>query len=149
MQPYLWNVRLVSTSEEKVTAHAGKRQFDIRMALNFDETQEGVSAIEYVLAAVGADVLSGFQRLLRQKRIAVDRAEANVQGSLNNPLVHLGVIGEEGNPGLERIRVKVYVSCSAREAEVQEIWREALRRSPLAVTFSGLIEFDPSLKLVV
>ena len=50
-----------------------------------------MSALEYVLGAIGADLVNGLQMLGRRRRIAIEQVEARVEGELNNPLTYLGV----------------------------------------------------------
>ena len=64
-------------------------------------------------------------------------------------MTHLGVIGEEGHPGLETVRVKVYVSSAAPEEEIQRVWNEMLEKSPLARTFQSVINLELDLQVVI
>ena len=75
--------------------------------------------------------------------------EALVSGELNNPLTHLGVVGEEGHPGLETVRVKVYVSSTEVKEEIQRIWNEMLEKSPLVRTFQSAINLELDLQVVI
>ncbi|MFN8392808.1 MAG: OsmC family protein [Bdellovibrionota bacterium] len=148
MDDIRWSARLQCNTENDIQAHVGKRQFRIGRAVDFDDASDQVSAFEYVLAAVGADLLSCIAHLARKRRLSIQDLEASVQGELNNPLMYLGVVGETGDPGMRRLRVRVFLSSSASDAEIQTLWQDALARSPLANTFSALIEFDPSFKCV-
>jgi hypothetical protein len=67
--------------------------------LDFDSESDAVSAVEYLLGALGADLLNGL-RVARRRRVHLDRVEATVEGRLGNPLVHLAVVGGEGSPEL-------------------------------------------------
>jgi hypothetical protein len=75
--------------------------------------------------------------------------EALVSGELNNPLTHLGVLGEGGHPGLETVRVKVYVSSTEVKEEIQRIWNEMLEKSPLVRTFQSAIKLELDLQVVI
>ena len=77
-----------------------------------------MSALEYVLAAIGADLVNGLQTLGRRRRVAIEQVEAVVEGELNNPLTYLGVVGETGHPGLEKVRVRVYLASPEEEAVI-------------------------------
>jgi hypothetical protein len=71
------------------------------------------------------------------RRVAIDHAEAVVVGELDNPLVHLGVIGESGSPGIGSVSLKVYVGSNEPEEHLRRIWQETLERSPLARTLAA------------
>jgi hypothetical protein len=149
MENNAWTVRVSCASGGDTTVHVRRTQFHIGPSLNFDSASESVSALEYVLAAVGADVLNVLSRLAKKRRFPLADLEASVLGEIDNPLTYLGVVGEQGHPGLKRIQIKVYLSCSASENELHDLWQEALRRSPLATTFGSLIEFEASFKSVI
>jgi hypothetical protein len=80
-----------------------KHQFPVGAPLQFDAEYDAITALEYVLGAIGADVVHGLQTLARKRRVDIDQVEAVVQGELNNPLTYLGVVGADGPPGLEKI----------------------------------------------
>jgi hypothetical protein len=89
--------------------------------VQFDAAYDAITALEYVLGAMGADVVNGFRALARKRRVEVDHVEAVVQSEINNPLTYLGVVGERGHLGLEQVSVKVYVASLAAAAEVQRV----------------------------
>ena len=108
----------------------------------FDEKARGISALELVLGALGADLATGILAAAARRRVEIERAEAVVTGRLENPLVHLGVIGESGHPGLEAVSVVLYISSLAPPEDVEGAWKEALERSPLYHTFERLVRLD-------
>ncbi len=147
MEPYTWTARVGSKQEgAPVRAYVGREQFEVSGALNFDPARTGVSALEYLLAAVGSDLVCGFQSLAKKRRVPIDDIEATVVGELENPLVPLGVIGETGSPGIKRIQLRVFISTPAAQDEVETLWQEVCGRSPLAVTFAALVELTLSIK---
>ena len=106
--------------------------------MQFDEQYDQVTALEYALAALGVDLVNGLRLAARRRRIALTDVEAVVTGALDNPLTYLGVVGEEGHPGLARITIRVYVSTDAEEQDIESAWREAQERSPLVRALSRL-----------
>ena len=108
-----------------------------------------VSALEYVLGAIGADLVNGLQILGRSRRVAIEQVEARVEGELNNPLTYLGVLGESGHPGLEKVRVRVYLASSEEETAIHRLWHEMLATSPLVHTFQAAIQLELTLQVVV
>jgi hypothetical protein len=93
--------------------------------------------------------VNGLQTLARKRRLAIKRVEAVVEGELNNPLAYLGVVGETGHPGLQKVHVKVYVASIEEEATIQRLWQETLATSPLVCTFQAAIQLDLRLQLVI
>jgi len=74
--------------------------------------------------------------------------EATVQGELNDPLAALGVVGAKGHPGIERIRITVYVSSLESPARLLELWEESLRASPLLQTFRAACTVELKVAIV-
>ena len=103
--------------------------------------------LEAVIGAAGSDVLGTFQKIARERRIVLDELEATVQGDLNNALTYLGVIGEEGDPSLRALTIKVYASTGAPDAEVRAAWAAALARSPLANTLARCVDLKLDLQI--
>jgi hypothetical protein len=79
----------------------------------------------------------------------VGSVEAVVHGELDNPLTYLGVIGEQGTPGLERLTVKLYVETLEEEADIRAAYDELLARSPLFQTLSAIARFEVQLHIVM
>ncbi|GIW78539.1 MAG: hypothetical protein KatS3mg105_0346 [Gemmatales bacterium] len=142
-EQYLSQVRVLSHENAKEASVAVRRQcFSVGQAIEFDSEAPLASALEYVLGALGADIVTGFKRLADRRGVAVDEVEALITGRLNNPLVYLGVVGEKGNPGLEHVSVKVFVSTFAPADTIEEVWQEVLRRSPLVCTFRRAVTLE-------
>ena len=146
---FKWNLRVRTTGKGCATVYVRKHQFEVGSPVQFDKEYGGVTALEYVLGAIGADIVAGLQACSRRRRVDVDDIEAQVSGELNNALTHLGVVGEEGHPGVEKVTVKVYVSSSAPEEAVWRIWEEMLERSPLVRTFGHIARLELSMKQVI
>ncbi len=136
----LVNARVKSEDGKRSTVFARKHQFHLGKAITFDREDPEVSAMEAVVGAVAADVISTFRMIARQRRIALDEVEAVAQGELNNALTYLGVVGESGDPSLKSLSIKVYASTGAPDAEVRSAWAAALERSPLATTLARCAE---------
>ena len=140
--PFQWGLRVSAAGKGRAAVYARSHQFEVGAPIPFDSSSERLSALELVLGAIGADLVNGFRALAERRRIEVDGVEAVVEGRLNNPLVHLGVVGESGHPGMEAVAVKVYVSSLAPPESVREVWEEAVKRSPLACTFARLLKLE-------
>src|SRR5918992_800700 len=139
MVEYQWSVRVGNASGDRATVYVRQHQFDVGAPVHFDQKYNSLTALEYVLGAIGADIVNCLRVVAHRGRVEIDKVEALVSGKLNNPLTHLGVVGEEGHPGLETVRVKVYVSSTEVKEEIQRIWNEMLEKSPLVRTFQSAI----------
>ena len=144
-----WNVRVSATGKDSVRAFARKHQFTVGAPVHFDQDYGEISAIEYVLGAVGAELVHGLVSLGRRRRLAIDHAEALVQGELDDALAYLGVVGATGHAGLARVAVKVYAGSVEDEHAVHQLWDEVLERSPLARMLRSAIRFELTFKVSI
>ena len=149
MERYRWNLRVRSAEHGTVRVVSRKNQFEVGAPFEFDEEATKVSALEYALGALGAELVGGLKRLAEGRRLQVDHVEAVVQGELNDSLAAIGVIGARGHPGIERIHVKVYVSSSESEIELDRLWQEVLGSSPLLRTLQGSTKVEVELQVVL
>jgi hypothetical protein len=116
----------------------GRRQFSIGRPLEFDEVSPHVAAIEYALGAVGGEVVNGLRAFADRRRLAIDAVEAVVTGELENGLTYLEVIGEQGQPRIARIHLKVFVA-SADAAATSALFEHVLDRLPLVCTLRAAL----------
>jgi len=142
LQPTNWPLRVAAHASQSPAVSVRQHRFTCGAPLSFDTEYPGVTALEYVLGGIGADIVGTFQAVARRSHLALDDIEAAVTGELNNPLIHLGVVGETGHPGIERVAVTLYVSSSADPERLRQAWDLTLARSPLAVTFQRLGVLD-------
>ena len=148
MTPHRWTLRVRATGSGAATVVTRKHHFDVGASAEFDEESPRISALEYVLGALGADLAAGFSGHARRGGVLVDHVEATVQGELNDPLAALGVVGAKGHPGIERIRITVYVSSLESPARLLELWEESLRASPLLQTFRAACTVELKVAIV-
>lgn len=142
-----WSVRVSANRPNQAAVFVRKHRYEVGLPLHFDEEYEQVAALEYALGAIGADIVNGLQALARKRRLQVDHVEAVVQGELNNPLIYLNVIGEQGHPGLERVSIKVYLSSLEPEDRLHLLWEEVLAHSPLVHTFQKAVQLELTLQI--
>lgn len=131
---FVWSVRVRPGPEGQAVASARSNLFTLSGQASFRDADPYPSAVEYLLGILGGDLLAGFAMQAKRAGIPVYALEVTVSGRLNNPLTYLGVVGEEGHPGFEAIQGTLYVSADAEEPELQSVWQETLRRSPLVNT---------------
>src|SRR5205814_3308353 len=98
--------------------------------------------IEYVLGALGPEIVNGLRVFANRRRLEIDDIEAVVHGELDNPLAYLEVVGEEGHAGLARVVVTVYIASPHDEQALRALWSEARERLPLVRTFSSAMSLD-------
>ena len=131
MTDHSWTVRVERVGEKHARAYTRNHAFSVGEQAGFEESDPHPSAVEYLLAALGGDLIRGLEAQAARRRVAVDALELRLAGRLNNPLTHLGVVGETGHPGLESVEGTLYVSADADEGALEEMWQETLARSPL------------------
>ena len=149
MTDYTWTVRVERVGEQEAKVFSRNHVFVVGEQASFRETDPHPSALEYLLGALGGDLLRGFQIQAARQRVAVDALEVMLSGRLNNPLTHLGVVGETGHPGLESIQGTFYVSADADRSALEEMWRAALERSPLFNTLRRSVELSLELRVML
>ena len=146
---FVWTTRIRGTGENTATAYARNQTFVVHGQASFKETDPHPSAVEYLLGALGSDLITGFAALSARRGIVVDALEASISGRLNNPLVFLGVVGETGHPGFEAISGTLYVSTDADELVIHEVWQEILTRSPLVNTLQRCVTLSLELQITL
>ena len=143
---YAWTSRVSWMSEGWATAYARNHAFTVGGQASFRETDAHPDAVEYLLGALGGDLISGFASYATRSGVEVDAMEASIFGRLNNPLTLLGVVGESGHPAFETISCTLYVSADERLLE--DIWQTTLARSPLVNTLDRCVGLTLNLRAV-
>lgn len=137
-----WTLRVATAGDRTARVTTRQQQFTVTRPVSFDVELAGVTALEYALGAIGAELVTGLQELARRRRLVLDNLEAVVVGELNHPLAYLEVVGEARDPSIGRVRVKVYLTSPEPETAIDELVHDALEVLPLARTFSALVQFD-------
>lgn len=144
-----WTVRVTGTNTTQSNVFARRRQFEIGTPISFDEEYEHTTALEHFLASVGSDIVAGLRIRSKRRRIEIDNVEATVECTLNNPLTFLEVVGEEGHPGVKELRVIAYISTLADDSQIEQLWQDTLRRSPMIQTLTGALKLEITYKVVL
>ncbi len=138
-----WEFKVrVSGGAGRATAYARRCSFTVGAPVSFDERHPGPTAIETLLGALGAEAVNGLSLLARERRAIVDRVEAKVRGELEDPFAALGVIGAQGSPALKRAEVTVYAETSLGQGDLENLFRDALARSPIVQTLGKCVVLD-------
>jgi uncharacterized OsmC-like protein len=144
---HTWSVRVRRTGPEVSRVYSGKNSFSVGKQASFSQDEPLPSAVDYLLGALGGDLLSGLERQASKRGITIEGAEAVVAGHLDNPLVFLGVVGSKGRPGFASIEATVYVGADAEEPVLNDAWSAALAVSPLVSTLERCVQLDLRLRL--
>ncbi len=134
---YTWSVRVRAESKKSARVHARNHSFRVGPALSFEPSDELPSALEHLLGALASDLATTFWSYAKRRRIFVEAIELSLNCQLQNPLMHLGVLGAEGSPAIESISGVFYASVEAESDEaVQSLWEQTLAASPIYSTLS-------------
>ena len=142
---YEWRLRARSTGHLKSTIYTRNFSFDTGQAASFEEKDAHPCAIEYLLGALAGSLTTGFATECARQNLEVDDIELSLSGTLNNILAHMGL--EDGDPSLQSIELKCFVSTFDDEEEVHQAWQKAVDRSPIAATLQKAVELH--IKLVI
>jgi hypothetical protein len=132
------SLRVTAPEPGVARVSAGRRQFSIGRPVEFDEASPRIAAIEYALGAVGGEVVNGLRAFADRRRLAIDAVEAVVTGELENGLTYLEVVGEQGQPRIARIHLKVFVA-SDDAAATGQLFEHVLDRLPLVCTLRAAL----------
>jgi uncharacterized OsmC-like protein len=142
MEDTRWTLRVTAMRPSGSTAHVRKHSFAAGAPISFDAEYGAITAMEYLLGALGADLVGGIQAVARRRRVEVDDVEVLVHGVLHNPMVYLRVVGEAGDAGIRAIEARVYISSLDDAARVRAVWAEVLESSPIVNTLTKAVKLD-------
>jgi len=142
---FIWTVRVRTEAKRTLMVHARNHAFPVGEPLTFRPIDDHPSALELMLGAFAADLTATFRAIAQSQRIHLDALEFSASCTVSNPLKYVGVIGEVGHPGVERIEGTLYVAADAQESQLDAVWAEVLERSPLYNTLRRAV--DLSLRL--
>jgi hypothetical protein len=140
------SLRVTAPDPAAARVSVGRRQFSIGKPLEFDEASPHVAAIEYALGAIGGEVVNGLRAFADRRRLPLDAVEAVVTGELENGLTYLEVVGEQGQPRIARIHVKVFVASLDAPA-MRALFERMLERLPLVCTLRAAVALTIDLNL--
>ena len=144
---YVWTARVRGNGDNRSTAYARNQSFAVCRQASFTDSDPHPSPIEYLLGALGGDLVNGFSAAAARRGISIYAIEASVSGRLDNPLVVLGVVGETGHPGFESIDASLFVSADAADDDLEPVWQETLSRSPMVNTLQRCVTLSLSMKI--
>ena len=140
------SLRVTAPDPGVARVSSGRRQFSVGRPLEFDDASVRVSALEYALGAVGGEIVNGLRAFADRRRLTIDAIEAIVTGELTGGLTYLEVIGEEGQPAIARIHVKVFAASPDADA-IRALFGDVLGRLPLVCTLQAALQLTTELIL--
>jgi hypothetical protein len=146
MDTVVFSLRVTAPDRGVARVSVGRRQSSIGTPVEFDEASPHVAAIEDALGAIGGEVVNGLRRFADRRRLPLDAVEAFVSGALDNGLTYLEVIGEQGQPRIARIHIKVF-AAAADTAATRALFDHMLDRLPLVCTLRTALALTTELVL--
>jgi hypothetical protein len=140
-------LRVTASGREPSRVSIRRHQFVVGRPIEFDADAPTVSALEYALGALGAEVVGGLRAFAKRRRLVLDEVEALVRGEVEHALVYLEVVGETGPPHVAAVVVNVFVSTPEDPETVHRAFADALARLPLLGTFRRALRVDVDLTL--
>ncbi len=144
-----WSARVLLTPGHDAIAVSYIRDHTLRIfsPVSFRPSGDPApSALETLLAALGAELATGFASRVRRAGRILDALEVMVRGSLENPLVVAGVVGEVGSPALAALTLTLYVASPEPEPVLQAILDSTLATAPVYTTLSRACPITMTLK---
>lgn len=157
---FRWSLRVRQTAPGQCSVYARSHVFPVGQPIDFsfgaggggrtsaDGIGSPLSAVEYLLASLGACLAAGYQVHASRAGVAIDQLEVAVRGQLGNPLIFLG-LDDEGSPGFSEASATLYVNADADEALLAEVWATTVARSPIVNTLKGTVALDLNLQVVL
>jgi hypothetical protein len=142
-------LRVASKEDESIIAYVRHQRLEIGQALSFDEKYPGITALEAFASAFAADIVNGMRHRARKQRLEISQVEGVVKVWLENPLSFLEVVGEEGTPAIQAIRLRLYVSTLETEGSIKALLDQTLVRSPLYLTLSKAAEVHVDFEVAI
>ena len=105
-------------------------------------TDTGPNPEQMLLGAVGQCLAVGYAGSAAARGLTIQSLEIEVEGQVNLDAAY-GV--REGNPGFDRIAVKVHLESDAPPEELEAMHEQVVARAPIPNTVARPVEFDAQL----
>ncbi|MBU8879797.1 OsmC family protein [Bacillus sp. FJAT-29790] len=144
---YNWNVRVQGEKDLKARVYARNHRFYSGQPAEFSSHVDAPSSIDYLIASLATCLTVGYKAHTSRRNVIVDQIEISLKGSIDNILYHME-IEETGSPSIKQISGTCYVSSSADERLLEEIWGNTLNRSPIYQTLKKAVEIKLTFSIV-
>lgn len=142
---FTWSARVRWTAGMQAKAFVRNHSFVVGQPASFDAGDAAPSAVEFLLAALGGCLAVGFQWRASRSGVEVRNLEVSLRARADNILVFLG-LEEEGHPGLASIEGTLHVDADGEDELLEQLFRETLRRSPVAQSLLRTVGVDVKLR---
>jgi len=122
--------------------------FDAAQQLGLDPGASHPAALDLLVGALAADLLTGLIREAARAGVPMHETELRLEARLGNPLVALGVVGEAGSPALASVHGTLFVSGDTDEARLRTLWDQACARAPVFDTLRRSAAIHITIRLV-
>ena len=138
---YRWKCRIHWSGGVTSKVFCRNHSWSVGQPASFDISDDAPSAVEYVLGALGACIVQGFQIHASQRQVEIDNLEISLSGQIDNIFVFLG-LENEGHSGFREIQGTLYVQSDEDEEIIEEIWQKTIQVSPLANTLTKSVSLN-------
>ncbi|MBI4498664.1 MAG: OsmC family protein [Chloroflexi bacterium] len=128
----------------KIKALVRNHEFVVDEPATFTAEDTAPNAMEYVLGALGACFITGFVLNASKQGIAIRNLEVTLDADQNNVFTFFG-LSDEGHPGFEHIKAKLYVQADADEATLQAVWDYTIQTSPVVNSLTRVVTIQPEI----
>jgi uncharacterized OsmC-like protein/TusA-related sulfurtransferase len=144
---YQWSVRVRAEKDLSAKVHSRNHTFFVGQPADFSSKVNAPSALDYLLASLGACLTVGFKAQASKRNLEIDNLELVLKGGLENVLYHME-LEDEGSPKMKQITGTFYVSSPESEADLEELWENTRKRSPIYQTLNQAVTIDIKLSIV-
>ncbi len=145
-QAYQWRVRGKGTRASEISIYARNFSWKLGHVISFEEKDDLPTSFESFLGSIVGELASGFSTACERAGVIIDELELTIMANLNNVLVQFAM--EDGDPSIRSMQVSAFVSSPATSAQLQTIWNETLRRSPVWQTLAKACDVSTRLMAV-
>jgi len=122
--------------------------FDAAQQLGLGAGASYPAALDLLVGALATDLLVGLGREAARAGVPLHDAELRLEARLGNPLVALGVVGEDGSPALASVQGTLFANGDADEAQVHALWERACARAAVYATLRRCASIHITIRLV-
>lgn len=130
----------------KFKAQVRNHTFIVDEPAHLTGEDESPNSMEYVLGAYGACLATGFVINATKRGIHLRNLEVSCTSTQNNVYNFLGLT-DEGHPGFDEIRAKLFVQADGDEDTLREIWEQTIRSSPVHNSLVRPVNIVPEVQI--
>jgi uncharacterized OsmC-like protein/TusA-related sulfurtransferase len=144
---YQWSVRVQTEKDLSAKVLSRNHTFLVGQPADFSPKVNAPSALDYLLASLGACLTVGFKAQASKRNLEIDNLEFVLKGGLENVLYHME-LEDEGSPKMKKITGTFYVSSPESEIILEKLWTNTLERSPVYQTLKHAVTIEIKLSIV-